>query len=103
MKKTTLLVLAMLTLVSSTLCQEPTYEQTQKWVVFKIREGGGAKITYSGGDYMTESYPEASMDDCRLRWTTVLFGSGLRIVGKGASVTNTTDSIGESLGISHWC
>lgn len=52
--------------------QEPTYEQTQNWIVSKIGEGG---VTERSPD-ATTSYEKVSMDNCKLLYTRVLFMPG---------------------------
>jgi hypothetical protein len=54
--------------------QEPTYEQTQKWIVSKLSEGG---YTHNYNDSATTgSYEKISMDDCKLFYTNVEFLPG---------------------------
>ena len=55
--------------------QAPTYEQTQKWIVSKLIEGGYTH-KYSGAHNITGSYEKISMDDCRLLYTAVVFDPG---------------------------
>ena len=66
--------------------QEPTYEQTQKWVISQITDEGGEKITV-GSLSMMSKYENVSMSECNLKYTRVLFTSSSLI---GRSVTRTS-------------
>lgn len=63
--------------------QEPTYEQTRKWVVSKISDEGGYTIHSSRSPpavsaiNIKTSYEQVSMGDCVLKFTEVVFNSGM--------------------------
>ena len=67
MKKTIAAIAITLALAGSAFAQEPTYEQTQKWVVDKISTNAGS------GDVYSTTYEQVSMDNCSLNFTKVSF------------------------------
>lgn len=69
MKRAITAIAITLALASSSFAQEPTYEQTQKWVVDKISTNAGTQIPGS----MSESYEQVTMDGCLLTYTTNTF------------------------------
>jgi hypothetical protein len=71
--------------------QEPTYEQTKKWLVSKITDEAGTTIRQPGApplvspSSITTSYENVSMDDCKLQFARVTFSSGFNISSTAGS------------------
>ena len=81
MKKTIAAIAITLALAGSAFAQEPTYEQTQKWVVDKISTNAGSN------DVVSTTYEQVSMDNCSLNFTAVNFWS------KNVAVHASTDDL----------
>lgn len=73
------MLFAILMLAPPPFDQEPTYEQTRKWIVSKISDEAGSTIRVPGflSLYLTTTYEQVSMDECKLQFTSVVFNSGL--------------------------
>jgi len=82
-----IVLIAILLLAASnarTQTQEPTYEQSRKWIVAKLNEAGYTHHEWTtlgtGGEglrpaYATASLDQISMDECNLRYSEILFDS----------------------------
>ncbi len=82
MNKTIAAIAITLALAGSAFAQEPTYEQTQKWVVERISTNAGTQIP----NVISESYEQVSMAGCLLTYTTNTFYPSLD--GKSNQITS---------------
>lgn len=96
MKRLTLFVIVILSACfAQDQTQEPTYEQTQKWIVSKLSEGGYTRVSTITHD--TSSYDKISMDDCRLLYTDTEFYAISSEVPSGTLTSETTTSTAVSI------
>lgn len=74
-------------LVTVAFAQQPTYEQTSKWIISKIIDNAGHSIKFPGNPpyvqpfYTNSAFEQVSMDDCSFKFTEVGFNSEMQFSG----------------------